>query len=79
MSTDYQSSFSNTLECIKKSTAQDGQLTRPKGYINTGFPSEKKNLPKGLHDLWLHKEMLSIESGLHSAKRNETKDATVHT
>ena len=64
MSTDTQGSFSNKLQCLRKSTSQDEQLTRLKGYINTGFPCDKKNLPTDLHEFWLHKEMLSIESGL---------------
>ena len=55
MSTDCQGSFSITV--------QDEQLTRLKGYINTGFPCDKKNLMTDLHDFWPHKEMLSIESG----------------
>ena len=42
----------------------DEQLTRLKGYISTGFPCDKKNLPTNLHQFWPHKEMLSIESGL---------------
>ena len=42
----------------------DEQLTRLKGYINTGFPCDKKNLLTDLHEFWPHKEMLSIESGL---------------
>ena len=37
---------------------------RLKGYINTGFLCDKKNLPTDLHEFWPHKEMLSIESGL---------------
>ena len=44
--------------------AQDEQLTRLRGYINTGFPCDKKNLPTDLHEFWPHKEMLSVESGL---------------
>ena len=43
---------------------QDGQLTKLKGYISTGFPGDKKNLLTDLHEFWPHKEMLSIESGL---------------
>ena len=42
MSTHCEKSFSTTLECIRKSTAQDEQLTRLKGYINTGLPSERR-------------------------------------
>ena len=49
---------------MRESTLQDEQLTRLKGYINTGFPCKKKNLPTDLHEFWPHKEMLSIESGL---------------
>ena len=64
MSTDCQGSFSNKLEQLRKSTLQDKQLTRPKGYISTGFPCDKKNLQTDLHEFWPHKEMLSIESGL---------------
>ena len=64
MSTDTQGSFSNKLEQLKKSTSQDEQLTRLKGYISTGVPCDKKNLPTDLHTFWLHKEMLSIELGL---------------
>ena len=64
MSCDSQKSFSTTLEWIRERTAQDEKLTRLKGYINTGFPSEKKNLPKDLHDFWPQREMLSIKSGL---------------
>ena len=64
MSTDCQCSFSNKLQCLRESTLQDEQLTWLKGYINIGFPCDKKNLLTDLHEFWLHKEMLSIESGL---------------
>ena len=64
MSVESQGSFSNKLDRLRKSTAQDEQLTRLKGYISTGFPCDKKNLPTYLHEFWPHKEMLSIESGL---------------
>ena len=64
MSVESQGSFSNKLDQLRKSTAQDKQLTRLKGYISTGFPCDKKNLPTDLHEFWSHKEMLSIESGL---------------
>ena len=68
MSTDTQGSFINKLQHLRKSTSQDKQLTRLKGYINTGFPCDKKNLPTDLHEFWLHKEMLSIESGLFTCR-----------
>ena len=61
---DCQGSFSNKLQCLRESTSQDEQLTCLKGYINTEFPCDKKNLLTDLHEFWLHKEMLSIESGL---------------
>ena len=64
MSAESQSSFSNKLDQLRKSTAQDYQLTRLRGYINTGFPCDKKNLPTDFHEFWPHKEMLSVESGL---------------
>ena len=43
MSAESQGSFSNKLDRLRKSTAQDEQLTRLKGYISTGFPCDKKN------------------------------------
>ena len=64
MSTNFQGSLSNKLQCLRESTSQDEQLSRLKGYINTGFPHYKKNLLTDLHEFWPHKEMLSIESGL---------------
>ena len=64
MSVESQGSFSNKLDLLRKSTVQDGQLMRLKGYISTGFPCDKKNLLTDLHEFWPHKEMLSIESGL---------------
>ena len=64
MSVESQGSFSNKLDRLRKSTVQDEQLTRLKGYISTGFPCDKKNLLTDLHEFWPHKEMLSIKSGL---------------
>ena len=64
MSVESQGSFSNKLDQLRKSTVQDEQLTRLKGYISTGFPCDKKNLLTDLHEFWPHKEMLSIESEL---------------
>ena len=64
INTSNQGSFSNKLQCLRQSSVQDEKLTRLKGYISTGFPCDKKNLPTDLHEFWLHKEMLSIESGL---------------
>ena len=64
MSVESQSSFSNKLDQLRKSTVQDEQLTRLRGYINTGFPCEKKNLLTDLHEFWPHREMLSVKSRL---------------
>ena len=61
MSVESQSNFSNKLDQL---TAQDDQLTRLKGYINTGFLCDKQNLLTDLHEFWPHKEMLSVKSGL---------------
>ena len=62
MSVESQSSFSNKLDRLRKSTAQDDQLTRFRGYINTDFPCDKKNLPTDLNEFWPHRETLSVES-----------------
>ena len=43
MSVESQGSFSNKLDQLRKSTVQDEQLTRLKGYISTGFPCDKKH------------------------------------
>ena len=64
MSTFTQDNFSRKLDRIRKSTSQDNQLTRLSHYINTGFPCEKKNLPRDLQDYWNYRDTLSIENGL---------------
>ena len=64
MNTDTWGRFSNKLQCLRKRTSQDEQLTRLKGYISTGFLCDKKNLPTVLCEFWLYKEMLSINSGI---------------
>ena len=64
MNVESQSSFSNKLDQLRKSTAQDDQLTRVRHYINTGFPCDKKNMLTDLHEFWSHREMLSVKSRL---------------
>ena len=59
-----QDTFSRKLDQLRKSTAQDNQLTRLSHYINTGFPCEKKNLPTDLQEYWNYRDTLSIENGL---------------
>ena len=68
MSVESQSSFSNKLDQLRKSTVQDNQLTRLRHYINTGFPCDKKNLLTDLHEFWPHREhyQLNLDS-LHVA------------
>ena len=56
-----QDTFSRKLDQLRKSTAQDNQLTRLSHYINTGFPCEKKNLPIDLQDYWNYWDTLSIK------------------
>ena len=64
MSVESQDSFSNKLDQLRKSTAQDNQLTRLSHYINTGFPCDKKNLLTDFHEFWPHRETLSVKSRL---------------
>ena len=64
MSVHPQDTFSKKLDRLRKSTAQDNQLTRLSCYINTGFPCDKKNLPTDLQEFWNNRDTLSIENGL---------------
>ena len=64
MSAHPQDTFSRKLDQLRKSTAQDNQLTRLSHYINTGFPHDKKNLPKDLQEFWNFRDTLSIINGL---------------
>ena len=59
-----QDTVSRKLDRLRKSTAQDNQLTRLSRYINTGFPCEKKNLLTDLQEYWNYRDTLSIENGL---------------
>ena len=64
MSVHPQDTFSKKLDRLRKSTAQDNQLTRPSHYINTGFPCDKKNLLTDLQEFWNFRDTLSIKNGL---------------
>ena len=64
LSTHPQDTFSRKLDQLRKSTAQDNQLTRLSRYINTGFPCEEKNLLTGLQEYWNYRGTLSIKNGL---------------
>ena len=59
-----QDTFSRKLDRLRKSTAQDNQLTRLSRYINIGFPCEKKNLLTDLQEYWNYRDTLSIKNGL---------------
>ena len=61
LSTHPQDTLSRKLDQLRKSTAQGNQLTRLSGYINAGFPCEKKNLPADLQEYWNYKDTLSIK------------------
>ena len=64
LSTHPQDTFSRKLDQLRKSTAQDNQLTRLSCYINTGFSCEKKNLPTDLQEFWNFRDTLSIKNSL---------------
>ena len=64
MSVHPQDTLSKKLDRLRKSTAQDNQLTRFSRYIYTGFPCDKKNLLTDLQEFCNHREALSIENGL---------------
>ena len=64
LSTHPQDTFSRKLDRLRKSTAQDNQLTRLGRYISTGFPCEKMNLPTDLQEYWNYRDTLSIKNGL---------------
>ena len=55
-----QDSHSSKTDRLKKSKVQGNRLTRLSHYINTGFPCDKKNLPRDLHKYWNNRETLSI-------------------
>ena len=55
-----QDSLSNQLDQLKKSKMQGNRLTRLSHYINTGFPCDKKSLPRDLHKYWNDRDTLSI-------------------
>ena len=56
----FQDSHSSKSDQLKKSKVQGNRLTRLSHYINTGFPCDKKNLPRDLHKYWNDRETLSI-------------------
>ena len=70
MSVHPQDTFSMKLDRLRKSTAQDNQLTRLSHYTSTGFLCDKKNLPTDLHESWNYRETLSIKSRITAMMNN---------
>ena len=79
-----QDTFSRKLGQLRKSTAQDNQLTRLGHYINTGCPCEKKNLPTDLQEYWNYRDTIHRKWSSylwiqnHCSTRDASRDATVH-
>ena len=71
-----QDSHSSKTDQLKKSKVQGNQLTRLSHYINTGFPCDKKNLPRDLHKYWNDRETLSINLKMNT-KLNTTHMTTI--
>ena len=71
-----QDSHSSKTDRLKKSKVQGNRLTRLSHYINTGFPCDKKNLPRDLHKYWNDRETLSINLKMNT-KLNTTRMTTI--
>ena len=71
-----QVSHSSKTDRLKKSKVQGNRLTRLSHYINTGFPCDKKNLPRDLHKYWNDGETLSINHKM-DTKLNTTRMTTI--
>ena len=71
-----QDSHSSKTDRLNKSKVQGNWLTRLSHYINTGFPCDKKNLPRDLHKYWNDRETLSINLKMNT-KLNTTHMTTI--
>ena len=71
-----QDSHSSKTDRLKKSKVQGNRLTTLSHYINTGFPCDKKNLPRDLHKYWNDRETLSINLKMNT-KLNTTRMTTI--
>ena len=71
-----QGSHSSKTDRLKKSKVQGNRLTRLSHYINTGFPCDKKNLPRDLCKYWNDRETLSINLKMNT-KLNTTHMTTI--
>ena len=71
-----QDGHSSKTDRLKKSKVQGNRLTRLSHYINTGFPCDKKNLPRDLHKYWNDRETLSSNLKMNT-KLNTTRMTTI--
>ena len=55
---------STEIELIRQESLNDPTFTVLRHYINMGWPSDRRNIPKELHMFWNYKEDLSMENGL---------------
>ena len=55
---------STEIELIGQKSLSDPTFTVLRHYINMGWPSDRRNLPKELHTFWNYMEDLTIENGL---------------
>ena len=55
---------STEIELICQESLKDPTLTVLWHYINMGWPSDRRNVPKELHTFWNYREDLSMENGL---------------
>ena len=55
---------STEIEPIHQESLNDPTFTVLQHYINMGWPSDRRNIPKELHTCWNYKEDLSMENGL---------------
>ena len=55
---------SNDLDQIREETRKDPMLKLLMHYIAEGWPRERKQLPRELHDYWNYREDMSLEDGI---------------
>ena len=72
-----QDSHSSKTDQLKKSKVQGNRLTRLSHHFNTGFPCDKKNLPRDLHKYWSDRETLSTNHKM-DTNMNTNRMTTIH-
>ena len=55
---------STEIELIRQESLNDPTFTVLRHYINMGWPSDRRNVPKELHTFWNYREDLSMENSL---------------